>query len=90
MTQESIDFYLKNLNMFLFDFWNDGNTEFNISIWQRDNVQSGIWFEATWKTKAGEDRHVESQRMKLLWERAIKRFLEDSKRAKLRLVETRL
>jgi hypothetical protein len=28
--------------------------------------------------------------MKLLWERAIKRFLEDSKRAKLRLVETRL
>jgi hypothetical protein len=77
---DDLALYLKYNSMFLSDFWNQGNTDLNISINPRGNVESGVWFEATWKTASGEKRHVESQRHKLLWERIIKRFLEDEPR----------
>jgi hypothetical protein len=75
---EDVDLYLKYTNMFLADLWNEGNTELNISIEPR-NVGSGVWFTATWKTANGEKRFVEAQRMRLLWERMIKRFLQDER-----------
>ena len=73
---ESVQFYLKNHNMFLSDFFSDGNEELNISI-APHNCQSGVWYEAKWKTSKGNKRYASAMWHKLIWERIIKEFLRD-------------
>lgn len=75
--EDAVQFYLKNHNMFLADFFSADNTDFNISISSR-NVQSGVWYEATWKTGKGEKRYESAMWHKLIWERVIKQHLRDT------------
>ena len=78
-TDSDLKFYLKHHGMFLSDFWSAGNFDLNIAIEPR-SVQSGCWYTATWKTREGEDRYITAQWHKLIWERIIRRYLEDERR----------
>jgi hypothetical protein len=73
---DAVQFYLKDHTMFLHDFFSAGNHEFSIAIGRR-NVESGIWYEAKWKTKNGVERYQFAQYHKLLWKRVIEQFLRD-------------
>lgn len=75
---KDLEFYMKEHGMFLADFWNAGNSDLKIEIGPR-NVESGRWYTATWMAYKGVPRQVTAQRHKLLWERIIKRFLQDER-----------
>lgn len=68
-------FYLEHLRFFLKDFFAAGYQELNIEIYPRD-IQSGLWWVATFTGPDERERRVESMWSKLMWERLIKKFLE--------------
>lgn len=73
--KELLAWYQENgVSYFLKDFFRAGNLDFKLEIYPR-NVQSGLWYSATWQSKAGRQRHVEAQWQTLLWERVIKTHL---------------
>lgn len=72
---EDLDFYKKHPKLFFADFFNAGNKELNIEIYPRDNVESGLWFAATWKAPNDGFRQVSAQKMSLMFERLMKEFL---------------
>ena len=77
--QDALEFYTKNPRGFRFDFWASGNKNLKIEVEPRANVESREWWTATWQTEAGANQMIEAQRPSLLWERIIKRFLEDAR-----------
>ena len=81
MTEErGVQIYKDYPGMFFSDFWNAGNTDLNIAVSPRENVQSGRWFEATWTTAKGEKRYVSAQWQKLVMERIYRQFLQDDRK----------
>lgn len=80
-TKEAIELYRANPNLFFADFWGAGNSNLNIAV-EPHSVQSGRWYTATWQTQDGGRRCAEAQWWGLVWERIIKRFLQDEYEAR--------
>lgn len=73
---DELELYKKYPSMFFNDFFSVGNKELNIEITER-NVQSGLWFSATWKAKGDGYKQVSAQTMQLMFERLMKEFCQE-------------
>jgi hypothetical protein len=76
-----VEFYLKEMGMFYADFWDAGNRHLTTLIEPRRDVESRRWYTASWLTAADDRRVVTAQTHRLLWERVIRQFLQDSRDA---------
>lgn len=79
MADKDLEFYKKNQSLFLADFFHDGNSNLKVSIESRRDVESGLWFTATWQSYPDLPMEVSAQTMKLMWERVMKAYLQDER-----------